>query len=344
MLQVCEMFQSFMNRANKNDMLLSNAKQAQYLADFSWNIGLDAYSTSTSEVAFKFMFVSAFVISKLVNISDGLDEEDCSEYRYRQAVALTLAIASLTTAETSAESDDKNLSQKSKEDIRKQRHIANMTRLKGAMAQLRGMLANKTDARFVDLKLIAHALEYDIACSSGDVTRQIKIVEELTSSIPHDSRALSTLITIANRGACLRTSDLITVCRAYEVVASTLAAQSPIDVELTARVMRRRIQLASRIYKSNDQSIHDLYDLAEQIVTVTPKYPPIEAQWLLATCFNRAVRHERSLRTAKAIEWLKRTQHLLAALEHVLPHAIDRYSGIIDENLLVLSLENDNGL
>jgi len=42
-----------------------------------------------------------------------------------------------------------------------------------------------------------------------------------------------------------------------------------------------------------------------------------------------------------AIAWLKQTQQLLAALQSILPDAVERYKHVIGDNLIVLSLEQD---
>jgi hypothetical protein len=190
---------------------------------------------------------------------------------------------------------------------------------------------------------MANVLEYEIACAERNVGAQETIVTNFASksSSPHDFGSISTLIMIADRGSCLRTSDLHVVGKAYDEALNALLNQCPNDAQTIARVLRRRIQLAARIYKANDQSLLSLYEKAEETAAVSPGYPPVEAQWLLSTCFNRAVRHERSMRTSMAIAWLKQTQQLLAALQSILPDAVERYKHVIGDNLIVLSLEQD---
>ena len=130
---------------------------------------------------------------------------------------------------------------------------------------------------------------------------------------------LNVLLMVADRGALMRTSDLITVSHAYEKVATFLRRMSLDNGPIIGRVMRKRIQLSSRINKSSDDVIHSLYDEATELLEVYTSYPPVEAQWLLSTCFNRAVRHERSMRTKQAIEWLNQTQKLMNSLQDILP-------------------------
>ena len=338
MTHVCEMFNSFMKRAMKQEALLENTSYAQYLADYSWNIGLDAYHLSASEMAYKFMFVSAFVTSKL---KASLDEIEASDYGFRQAVALVLAITSLSTLEDIRGDDDVDMSPKSKHEAKALRIADNMKRCKGAMSQLRAMLKNTTEERYNDLKHMANVLEYEIACAERNVGAQETIVTDFASKSSHDSGSISTLIMIADRGSRLRTSDLHVVGKAYDEALNALLNQCPNDSQTIARVLRRRIQLAARIYKANDQSLLSLYTKAEETAAVSPGYPPVEAQWLLSTCFNRAVRHERSMRTSMAIAWLKQTQQLLTALQSILPDAMERYKHVIGDNLIVLSLEQD---
>ena len=43
---------------------------------------------------------------------------------------------------------------------------------------------------------------------------------------------------------------------------------------IIGRVMRKRIQLSSRINKSSDDVIHSLYDEATELLEVYTSYPP----------------------------------------------------------------------
>jgi len=324
------LFQEFMKRVSKH-CLMTDFRQAQYLADFSWNIGLDAYEKSATEAAYTLMFCSAFIVSKLQKIPEGLDSMQQAEYRYRQTVALLLSIASLTSQCPVSEEGDRIL--------QNERAASNISRSKSAMAQLRGLLKNTDDERYEAVRQISFVLEYEIACYQSDISSQNKLVDELAAKINDDKSAISVLLLIADRGASMRTSDLVTVSRAYEEVAGAIKRQSLPDARIAGRLMRKRIQLASRVYKENDDVIHRLYDEAEELLAVHPSYHPVEAQWLLATCFNRAVRHERSMRTKEAISWLNQTQRLLMALENVLPEASEHYLSIVLDNLAVLSVE-----
>ena len=191
------------------------------------------------------------------------------------------------------------------------------------------------------MRKVASVLEYEIACAQRYVALQGKIIEILSTKTLDDEASINTLLMIADRGAAMRTSDLVTVSRAYEAVGKAMKKYLIQDVALIARLMRKRIQLASRVYKSKDDVIHSLYDSAEEFLALHPSYPPVEAQWLLSTCFNRAVRHERSMRTKEAIDWLKQTQKLISALEDTLPDAVETYSSIINDNLAVLTVELD---
>jgi hypothetical protein len=328
-----ELFSEFMKRAS-NLNLLTDVRQARYLADFSWNTGLDAYEKSSeTEAAYQFMFLCALVISKLNKIPEGLDADDRAEYGYRQAVALLLSIASLTSYNPATDVGD--------EQSRKEREAKNIARSKGAMANLHSLLKNAEEERYEELRKVASVLEYEIACAQRDVALQGKIIEILSTKTLDDEASINTLLMIADRGAAMRTSDLVTVSRAYEAVGKAMKKYLIQDVALIARLMRKRIQLASRVYKSKDDVIHSLYDSAEEFLALHPSYPPVEAQWLLSTCFNRAVRHERSMRTKEAIDWLKQTQKLISALEEILPDAVETYSSIINDNLAVLTVELD---
>ena len=328
-----ELFSEFMKRAS-NLNLLTDVRQARYLADFSWNTGLDAYEKSSeTEAAYQFMFLCALVISKLNKIPEGLDADDRAEYGYRQAVALLLSIASLTSYNPATDVGD--------ERSRKEREAKNIARSKGAMANLHSLLKNAEEERYEELRKVASVLEYEIACAQRDVALQGKIIEILSTKTLDDEASIHTLLMIADRGAAMRTSDLVTVSRAYEAVGKAMKKYLIQDVALIARLMRKRIQLASRVYKSKDDAIHSLYDSAEEFLALHPSYPPVEAQWLLSTCFNRAVRHERSMRTKEAIDWLKQTQKLISALEEILPDAVETYSSIINDNLAVLTVELD---
>lgn len=325
------LFEEFVKRVSKHNSLLADARQTQYLADFSWNVGLDAYESASTDAAYQFMFCSAFVVSKLHKIPEGLSDEQRSEYRYRQAVALLLSIASLTSHNAMSDQED--------ESERKKRELSNVARSKGAMAQLRGLLKNAEEDKYKAVRQISYVLEYEIACAQRDVASQSKLVDEISSMMATDPEYIGVLTMIADRGACMKASDLVTVSRAYEEAAVVMKAHSFSDSKRLGRLMRKRIQLSSRVYKGNDDAIHMLYDEAEEIFSSHPSYPPVEAQWLLSTCFNRAVRHERSMRTKEAVEWLKQTQKLLHALENILPDASEYYSPIVDDNLAVLTVE-----
>lgn len=324
------LFQEFMKRVSKHG-IMTDFRQAQYLADFSWNIGLDAYEKSATEAAYTLMFCSAFIVSKLQKIPEGLDSMQQAEYRYRQTVALLLSIASLTSQYPVSEEGD--------ESMRNERLASNISRSKSAMSQLRGLLKNTDDERYEVVQQISFVLEYEIACSQSDIASQNKLVDELAAKMNDDKNAITVLLLIADRGASMRTSDLVTISRAYEEVAAAIKRQSAPDAAIVGRLMRKRIQLASRVYKENDDAIHRLYDEAEELLTVHPSYPPVEAQWLLSTCFNRAVRHERSMRIKEAVSWLNQTQKLLTALENVLPEASEHYLSIVEDNLAVLTVE-----
>ena len=209
------------------------------------------------------------------------------------------------------------------------------------MAQLRVILKNKTSEKYVALQQISHVLEYEIACAKRDVTLQNKIINALVQELDENQGVLNVLLMVADRGALMRTSDLITVSHAYEKVATFLRRMSLDNGPIIGRVMRKRIQLSSRINKSSDDVIHSLYDEATELLEVYTSYPPVEAQWLLSTCFNRAVRHERSMRTKQAIEWLNQTQKLMNSLQDILPQAIETYSTIVSDNLAMLTIELD---
>jgi hypothetical protein len=262
-----------------------------------------------------------------------LGETELEEYTYRQAVALLLAVASLTTCAPNVKTES--------EETRKEREKMNISRSKAAMAQLRVILKNKTSEKYAALQQISHVLEYEIACAKRDVTLQNKIINALVQELDENQGVLNVLLMVADRGALMRTSDLITVSHAYEKVATFLRRMSLDNGPIIGRVMRKRIQLSSRINKSSDDVIHSLYDEATELLEVYTSYPPVEAQWLLSTCFNRAVRHERSMRTKQAIEWLNQTQKLMNSLQDILPQAIETYSTIVSDNLAMLTIELD---
>ena len=283
-----ELFREFNKRVK-----LVDAPQAQYLADFAWNIALDAFNQCESEAAHNLMLCTAYIISKLSDRPFNLGETELEEYTYRQAVALLLAVASLTTCAPNVKTES--------EETRKEREKMNISRSKAAMAQLRVILKNKTSEKYAALQQISHVLEYEIACAKRDVTLQNKIINALVQELDENHGVLNVLLMIADRGALMRTSDLITVSHAYEKVATFLRRMSLDNGPIIGRVMRKRIQLSSRINKSSDDVIHSLYDEATELLEVYTSYPPVEAQWLLSTCFNRAVRHERSMRTKQAM-------------------------------------------
>ena len=323
-----ELFREFNKRVK-----LVDAPQAQYLADFAWNIALDAFNQYESEAAHNLMLCTAYIISKLSDRPFNLGETELEEYTYRQAVALLLAVASLTTCAPNVKTESK--------ETRKEREKMNISRSKAAMAQLRVILKNKTSEKYVALQQISHVLEYEIACAKRDVTLQNKIINALVQELDENQGVLNVLLMVADRGALMRTSDLITVSHAYEKVATFLRRMSLDNGPIIGRVMRKRIQLSSRINKSSDDVIHSLYDEATELLEVYTSYPPVEAQWLLSTCFNRAVRHERSMRTKQAIEWLNQTQKLMNSLQDILPQAIETYSTIVSDNLAMLTIELD---
>ena len=334
--RVAEMFQSFAARVTKQSSLLNDEHQAKYLADYSWNIGLEAYSASNTESAYVFMFVCALIVKSLLKLSTSMVDDSRTEYSFRQAAALLLAIASLTSGESSDTSAVEDLTPKSREEARKAREARNITRSKQAMAQLRGILDGGIDERFKELRNIARVLEYEIACAEKNVALQIKIVGDL---VPKDAdhSSVTTLLLIADRGVVLRNADLVTVSHAYEEVMRSLKKHAAQDIKAIARVMRKRIQLSSRMHKSKDDAVHVLYTEAEELCQAYhDTYSPVEAQWLVSTCFNRAVRHERSMRNAQALEWLKQTKSLLIALDSVLPDTMS-FKSTVDENIAVLS-------
>jgi hypothetical protein len=279
------------------------------------------------------MLCTAYIISKLSDGSLNLGEAELEEYTYRQAVALLLSVASLTTCASNVKNEN--------EEARKECEKMNINRSKAAMAQLRTILKNKTSEKYAALQQISHVLEYEIACAKRDVTLQNKIINGLVQELDDNQGVLNVLLMIADRGALMRTSDLITVSHAYEKVATFLRQLSTDNGLIIGRVMRKRIQLSSRINKSSDDVIHSLYDEATELLSVYTSYSPVEAQWLLSTCFNRAVRHERSMRTKQAIEWLNQTQKLMNSLQDILPQAIETYSSIISDNLAMLTIELD---
>ena len=210
------------------------------------------------------------------------------------------------------------------------------------MAQLRVILKNKTSEKYAALQQISHVLEYEIACAKRDVTLQNKIINALVQELDENHGVLNVLLMIADRGALMRTSDLIRgLSHDTKKVATFLRRMSLDNGPIIGRVMRKRIQLSSRINKSSDDVIHSLYDEATELLEVYTSYPPVEAQWLLSTCFNRAVRHERSMRTKQAIEWLNQTQKLMNSLQDILPQAIETYSTIVSDNLAMLTIELD---
>jgi len=323
-----ELFREFNKRVK-----LVDAPQAQYLADFAWNIALDAFNQYESEAAHNLMLCTAYIISKLSDRPFNLGETELEEYTYRQAVALLLAVASLTTCAPNVKTES--------EETRKEREKMNISRSKAAMAQLRVILKNKTSEKYAALQQISHVLEYEIACAKRDVTLQNKIINALVQELDENQGVLNVLLMVADRGALMRTSDLIKVSHAYEKVATFLRRMSLDNGPIIGRVMRKRIQLSSRINKSSDDVIHSLYDEATELLEVYTSYPPVEAQWLLSTCFNRAVRHERSMRTKQAIEWLNQTQKLMNSLQGILPQAIETYSTIVSDNLAMLTIELD---
>ena len=133
-----ELFREFNKRVK-----LVDAPQAQYLADFAWNIALDAFNQYESEAAHNLMLCTAYIISKLSDRPFNLGETELEEYTYRQAVALLLAVASLTTCAPNVKTES--------EETRKERERMNISRSKAAMAQLRVILKNKTSETKVQI-------------------------------------------------------------------------------------------------------------------------------------------------------------------------------------------------
>ena len=338
MTSIVEMFQAFAARVNKQSSLLIDEDQAKFLADYSWNIGLDAYAIGYAEGAYQFMFVCALIVKKLLKAATSMDDARRGDYTYRQASALLLAIASLTSGEHANTNDLQDLSQKSREAAIKARDANNITRSKRAMAQLRGILDDACDARMDELKNIAHVLEYEIACAEKNVALQGKIVDSLVPKEDDiDGSSVTTLLLIADRGCQLRSADLKTVSRAYEAIIDAYKRQAAPDIRSMSRVMRKRIEIASRIYRSNDAPILALYAEAEEVCMSHRDYPSIEAQWLMSTCFNRAVRHERSMRPAQALAWLERTNSLICALDGIISHT--HVQTLVVANIAILSAE-----
>ena len=340
MTSVVEMFQAFAARINKQSSLLNDEDQAKFLADYSWNIGLDAYSIGYAEGAYQFMFVCALIVKKLLKAATVMEAERRDDYTFRQASALLLAIASLTSGEHA--SALQGLSQNDREDARKARDAQNITRSKQAMAQLRGILDAAVDGRMEELKNIALVLEYEIACAEKNVALQRKLIDGL---VPKDTNgsSVTTLLLIADRGCQLRSADVKTVARAYEELISAYKKQAVPNFRYMSRVMRKRIEVCSRIHRSDDAPLLALYAEAEKLYMEYGNYSAVEAQWLVATSFNRAVRHERSMRPAQALSWLEQTNSLLCALDGVLPNTSDFRTLVLD-NIAMLSAELDTAV
>ena len=151
------------------------------------------------------MLCTAYIISKLSDRPFNGRNRTRGIPACRQAVALLLAVASLTTCAPNVKTES--------EETRKEREKMNISRSKAAMAQLRVILKNKTSEKYAALQQISHVLEYEIACAKRDVTLQNKIINALVQELDENHGVLNVLLMIADRGALMRTSDLITVLR-----------------------------------------------------------------------------------------------------------------------------------